>query len=79
MGSCEYPQEKLYFRTLKQYSYSPTRDLRFVQDWLGHANTQNTVIYVRIFAKIREAKAQQFFTKLTKFSIFDKICLICYT
>lgn len=36
-------------------------DLRFVQDWLGHNNIQNTVIYAQISNKAREEGAKKFF------------------
>lgn len=65
------PQEKCHFHTLKHsiatHLLDTGADLRFVQDWLGHANIQNTVIYASISAGTREAKARQFFIKLTKF------------
>ena len=42
-------------------------DLRWVQDWLGHANIQNTVIYTTLTATSREAKARETFAKLPRF------------
>ena len=42
-------------------------DLRFVQDWLGHANIQNTVIYASLVSTTRERKAREHFLKLPKF------------
>jgi integrase len=38
-----------------------------LQDWLGHANIQNTVIYTALVSTSREAKARQHFLKLPKF------------
>jgi site-specific recombinase XerD len=40
--------------------------LRFVQDWLGHSNIQNTVIYAVLVSTSREAKARQYFLKLPR-------------
>jgi site-specific recombinase XerD len=33
-------------------------ELRFVQDWLGHSNIQNTVIYSHLVSKSRREKAR---------------------
>ena len=41
-------------------------ELRFVQDWLGHSNIQNTVIYTALVSTSREAKARQYFLKLPR-------------
>lgn len=42
-------------------------NIRFVQDWLGHANIQNTVIYASLVSATRERKAREHFFKLPKF------------
>ena len=41
-------------------------ELRFVQDWLGHSNIQNTVIYTALVSTSREEKARQYFLKLPR-------------
>ena len=45
----------------------PDAELRFVQDWLGHANIQNTVIYTFLASAQREQKARKVFLKLPRF------------
>jgi site-specific recombinase XerD len=37
-------------------------DLRFVQDWIGHASIGNTVIYVQLTSRRRDAEARKVFT-----------------
>lgn len=65
------PKEKRHFHVLKHSIATQLldagADLRFVQDWLGHANIQNTVIYTALVSTSREAKARQHFLKLPKF------------
>jgi site-specific recombinase XerD len=36
-------------------------DLRFVQDWLGHANIQSTIVYAQITNKARDEQARKVF------------------
>src|SRR5947199_279962 len=65
------PKEKRHFHVLKHsiatHLLDAGADLRFVQDWLGHANIQNTVIYAALVSTTREAKARQHFLKLPRF------------
>ena len=42
-------------------------DLRFVQDWLGHANIQNTVVYASLTARGRESAARRAFLNLPRY------------
>jgi site-specific recombinase XerD len=37
-------------------------DLRFVQDWIGHASIKNTVIYAQLTSRKRDAEARRVFT-----------------
>ena len=64
------PKDKRHFHVLKHsiatHLLDAGAELRFVQDWLGHANIQNTVIYTALVSNSREAKARQYFLKLPK-------------
>lgn len=66
------PEDKCHFHVLKHSIATHLldtgeADIRFVQDWLGHANIQNTVIYASLVSTTRERKARQHFFKLPKF------------
>lgn len=65
------PKDKRHFHVLKHsiatHLLDAGAELRFVQDWLGHANIQNTVIYTMLVSTSREAKARQYFLKLPRF------------
>lgn len=65
------PDDKRHFHVLKHsiatHLLDAGADIRFVQDWLGHANIQNTVIYAQISVGNREAKAREHFLKMPKF------------
>ncbi len=65
------PQDKRHFHVLKHsiatHLLDAGAELRFVQDWLGHSNIQNTVIYAALVSTSREAKARQYFLKLPRF------------
>jgi type 1 fimbriae regulatory protein FimB/type 1 fimbriae regulatory protein FimE len=62
------PKEKRHFHVLKRsiatHLLDAGADLRFLQDWLGHANIQNTVIYASLVSHSREKKAREYFMKL---------------
>lgn len=64
------PKDKRHFHVLKHtiatHLLDAGAELRFVQDWLGHSNIQNTVIYTALISTSREAKARQYFLKLPK-------------
>jgi len=40
--------------------------LRFLQDWLRHANIQNTVIYAALVSHSCERKAREYFMRLPR-------------
>ena len=62
---------KLRFHALKHliatHLLDARAELRFVQDWLGHANIQNTVVYTFLSSTSRQEKARQVFLKLPSF------------
>ena len=71
-GECaDIPKDKRHFHVLKHsiatHLLDAGAELRFLQDWLGHANIQNTVIYTALVSTSRETKAQEYFLKLPKF------------
>jgi type 1 fimbriae regulatory protein FimB len=65
------PHDKRHFHTLKHsiatHLLAATDDVRFVQDWVGHANIQNTILYTHLTSKTREEKARKAFLKLPRF------------
>jgi site-specific recombinase XerD len=42
-------------------------DLRFVQDWLGHSNIQNTIVYTYLTSRNREDSARKVFLRLPRY------------
>jgi site-specific recombinase XerD len=64
------PKDKRHFHVLKHsiatHLLDAGAELRFLQDWLGHSNIQNTVIYTALVSTSREAKARQYFLKLPR-------------
>lgn len=65
------PIEKQHFHVLKHtiatHLLDAGDDIRFLQDWLGHSNIQNTVIYAHLVSKSRNEKARKHFSKLPHF------------
>jgi type 1 fimbriae regulatory protein FimB len=65
------PPEKRHFKILRHsigtHLLDAGQDLRSVQDWLGHKNIQNTVIYTHLSAATRQQKARAAFSKLPRF------------
>jgi integrase len=65
------PTDKRHFHVLKHtiatHLLEASDDIRFVQDWLGHSNIQNTVIYAQLVSSSRASKARKHFIKLPKF------------
>jgi site-specific recombinase XerD len=64
------PSDKQHFHVLKHSIATHLLDaganLRFVQDWLGHSNIQNTVIYTFLTSATREQKARGLFLRMGK-------------
>jgi len=65
------PKDKRHFHVLKHtiatHLLDAGGDLRFVQDWLGHANIQNTVIYTALVSRSRDETARRVFMKMPHF------------
>ena len=65
------PPSKRHFHCLKHsiatHLLDAAADLRFVQDWLGHANIQNTVIYASLTTRGREGAARRAFLNLPRY------------
>jgi integrase len=59
------PESKRHFHVLKHsiatHLLDAGADLRFVQDWVGHASIKNTVIYAQLTSRRRDAEARKVF------------------
>ena len=59
------PEDKRHFHVLKHsiatHLLDAGADIRFVQDWIGHKNIQNTVVYAQITNRARDEQARKFF------------------
>ena len=64
-------KSKRHFHVLKHsiatHLLDAGADLRFVQDWLGHANIQNTVVYTFLSVRTREQSARKLFMQLPSY------------
>jgi site-specific recombinase XerD len=60
------PESKRHFHALKHsiatHLLDAGADLRFVQDWVGHASIKNTVIYAQLTSRRRDEEARKVFT-----------------
>jgi len=60
------PASKRHFHVLKHsiatHLLDAGADLRFVQDWVGHASIKNTVIYAQLTSRRRDEEARKVFT-----------------
>jgi site-specific recombinase XerD len=59
------PAAKRHFHVLKHsiatHHLDAGADLRFVQDWVGHASIKNTVIYAQLTSRRRDEEARRVF------------------
>jgi len=59
------PEHKRHFHVLKHsiatHLLDAGADLRFVQDWIGHASIKNTVIYAQLTSRRRNEEARRIF------------------
>jgi len=59
------PADKRHFHVLKHsiatHLLDAGADIRFVQDWIGHKNIQNTVVYAQITNPARDQQARKLF------------------
>jgi site-specific recombinase XerC len=69
--AAQIPPGKRHWHVLKHtictHLLEASDNLRFVADWVGHRNIQNTVVYASLCAGIREAKAREAFARLPRF------------
>lgn len=65
------PEEKRHFHALKHtcatHLLEVSGDVRFVQDWVGHARIENTVRYAHLVSSSRDAAAKRHFQRLPQF------------
>jgi site-specific recombinase XerD len=59
------PESKRHFHVLKHsiatHLLDASADLRFVQDWIGHASIRNTVVYAQLTSRRRDEEARKVF------------------
>jgi type 1 fimbriae regulatory protein FimB len=59
------PESKRHFHALKHsiatHLLDAGADLRFVQDWIGHASIGNTIIYAQLTSRRRDEEARKVF------------------
>jgi len=59
------PEAKRHFHALKHsiatHLLGAGADLRFVQDWIGHASIRNSVIYAQLTSRRRDEEARKVF------------------
>lgn len=65
------PADRRHFHVLRHtagvHLYEKTRDIRFVQRWLGHSKIENTVIYTHLSPASLAQQARSAFMQLPRF------------
>src|SRR5262249_5375065 len=68
--TAELPEDRRHFQVLRHsiaiHLLQSNANLRFVQDWLGHSNVQNTRIYMSLISSSRRPRKANSLLKLPK-------------
>jgi site-specific recombinase XerD len=70
------PVEKRHFHVLKHsiatHLLDAGADIKFVQDWIGHKNIQNTVVYAQITNRARDEQAKKLFANPKIVTVYER-------
>lgn len=66
-GRAKIPEHKRHFHALKHsiatHLLDAGAELRFVQDWIGHASIKNTLVYAQLTSHRRDEEARKVFMR----------------